>query len=192
MWTTQNAENRWWPNSKWLTNIFQQFIEFPLKYAGHHSYFLDQKEDVIVTCLDQVNIITQPKLEVECNQDIDYREIKISPTNSHYIDPNSSSLRERRKRHYSVSEMAIQPAWRSWIVAILQHHLACYQQQPSLPKILSCQVFQPQIVGSWAQCTPPSWTHFRSRLRCEQCWGRDPTRSAQLFDNYHRQNWDTR
>ena len=58
-----------------------------------------QKEAAKVTCLDQVNLITQPKLELECNQDIDYE--------SHYIDPNSYSLRERRKRHYSVSEMAI-------------------------------------------------------------------------------------
>ena len=60
-----------------------------------------RKEVVIVTCLDQVNIITQPrstqpKLEVECNQDIDYRKINKSLTNSHYIDPNCSSLRERR------------------------------------------------------------------------------------------------
>ena len=40
-----------------------------------------QKEAAKVTCLDQVNLITQPKLELECNQDIDYGEIDISPTN---------------------------------------------------------------------------------------------------------------
>ena len=55
-----------------------------------------RKEAVILTCLDQVNIITPQELEHKCNQDIDYCEINISPTNSLYIDPDCSYLRERR------------------------------------------------------------------------------------------------
>ena len=80
-----------------IADLYPQTIHrVSLKYIGLYSYFLMRKEAVIVTCLDQVNIITQPELEHKCNQDIDYCEINISRTNSHYIDPNCSSLRERR------------------------------------------------------------------------------------------------
>ena len=69
---------------------------FPESMLVSIRTFLVRKEAVIITCLDQVKIITRPKLEVKCNQDIDYCEINISPTNSLYIDPDCSSLRERR------------------------------------------------------------------------------------------------